>query len=182
MTGARLPGCSRSRTARAVRPGSPAVLCGHGFSLIEVTIALSVAGFCLLAILGLLQTGVTSQRATTEQTAATGIASMVFADLVSAAGTNPTPRLQIDLTNSASSPQTIFFSDGGKPTGTVGAAATAESRYRASLDVRPPVAGTKAATGVRILITWPAVADASPAQWPTKFAGAVETWTALDRN
>lgn len=62
-----------------------------GFSLIEVTIALSVAAFCLLAILGLLQTGVTTQRATTEQTAATSIATMIFSDLSAAAGTNATP-------------------------------------------------------------------------------------------
>ena len=147
-----------------------------GFSLIEVTIALSVAGFCLLAILGLLQTGVTTQRATTEQTAATGIATMVFADLVSAAGTNLSPRFQINLTNS-SSPQTVFISENGTTNSSAGGA-----RYRASLDVRPPASGAKAATGVRILITWPAVADPLPAQWPSKYSGAVDTWTALDRN
>ena len=179
MTGARLLRCSRGRMARAVRPWNPA---DPGFSLIEVTIALSVAGFCLLAILGLLQTGVTSQRATTDQTAATGIISMIFADLLSSAGTNPTPRFQINLTNSGASPQTVFFSDGGKPTGAVGSPATGDSRFRASLDVIPPAAGTRAATGVRILITWPAAADSSATQWPTKFAGSVETWTALDRN
>jgi len=154
-----------------------------GFSLIEVTIALSVAAFCLLAILGLLQTGVTTQRATTEQTAATSIATMIFSDLSAAAGTNATPRFQINLTPSAASPQTLFFSEGGKPTGLVGAPATSASRYRASLDVRAPAsASVKSATGVRILITWPAVTDPSPTQWPTKYAGAVETWTALDRN
>ena len=168
------------RALRVLR-GEPSPDLSSAFSLIEVTIALSVAGFCLLAILGLLQTGVTSQRATTEQTAATGIISMIYADLVSAAGTNASPRLQINLTNAAS-PQTVFFNEGGKQTGAVGAAAAGDSRYRASLDIRPPASGTKAATGVRILVTWPAVADPSPGQWPAKYAGAVETWTAIDRN
>ena len=148
----------------------------RAFSLIEVTIALSVAGFCLLAILGLLQTGVTTQRATTEQTAATGIATMIFADLVSAAGTNPSPRFQINLTN-ATSPQTVFISENGATNGSA-----ANARYRASLEVRPSSPGTKSPTSVRILITWPAVADPLPGQWPTKYSGAVETWTALDRN
>lgn len=153
----------------------------RGFSLIEVTIALSVAAFCLLAILGLLQTGITSQRATVEQTAATGIASMIFSDL-SAGGTNKTARFQFALTNTAAGPQTVYFDDGGKPTGVVDSAATASSRYRASVEVRAPAAGTVAMTPVRILVTWPAAADPSASQWPSKFSGSVETWTALDRN
>ena len=173
ITDDRLLVCSRKFPARwpKIIPHFPSA-----FSLIEVTIALSVAGFCLLAILGLLQTGVTTQRATTEQTAATGLATMIFADLVSAAGTNPSPRFQINLANS-SSPQTVFISENGTTNGSA-----AGARYRASLDVRPPAAGTKSATGVRILITWPAQADPSSNQWPSKYSGAVETWTALDRN
>lgn len=157
------------------------VMWPRGFSLIEVTIALSVAAFCLLAILGLLQTGITSQRATVEQTAATGIASMIFSDL-SAGGTNTTARFGIALSNSAGNVQTLYFDDGGKTTGTIGSAPTQTSRYRASLEVRPPGAGTVAVTPVRILVTWPAAADPVPGQWPAKFTGSVETWTALDRN
>jgi uncharacterized protein (TIGR02598 family) len=152
-----------------------------GFSLIEVTIALSVAAFCLLAILGLLQTGITSQRATVEQTAATGIASIIFSDL-SAGGTNTTARFKLDLTNVAGNLQTLYFDEAGKPTGLIGSAAAADSRYRASVEVRPPASGTVGVTPVRILVTWPAVADPVATQWPSKFSGAVETWTALDRN
>jgi uncharacterized protein (TIGR02598 family) len=95
-----------------------------GFSLIEVTIALSVAAFCLLAILGLLQTGITSQKATVEQTAATGIASLIFSDL-SAGGTNTTARFQINLTNVAGNLQTLYFDESGRPTGPIGSGAAA---------------------------------------------------------
>ena len=151
-----------------------------GFSLIEVTIALSVAAFCLLAILGLLQTGITSQKATVEQTAATGIASMIFSDL-SAGGTTNTARFKLDLASVAGNLQTLYFDESGKPTGLVGSAAAADSRYRASVEVRPPASGV-AVTPVRILVTWPAAADPVPSQWPAKFSGSVETWTALDRN
>lgn len=151
---------------------------GRGFSLIEVTLALSVAAFCLVAILGLLQTGLTAQRATTEQTAATGIVSMIFSDLLAAEGTNRSPKFQIELVSPSVTPQTLFFAEGGQHTTSL----SSDSRYRASLDVRPPTGNSQAATSVRILVTWPAAADPSPTEWPSKHAGSVETWTSLARN
>lgn len=141
-----------------------------------------MAAFALIAILGLLQTGLTSQKATTEQTAATGIATMIYSDLTAASGTSTSPRFQINLSSTPPSPQTLYFSETGKPTGAIGSAAAATSRYRASIDIQSPAAGTKAPTGVRILVTWPAAADPQPSQWPAKQAGSVDTWTALDRN
>lgn len=152
-----------------------------GFSLIEVTIALSVAAIVLLAILGLLQTGLTSQRATIEQTAATSLTTMIYSDILAGAGTNVSPRFKIDLASSTS-PQTIYFNEAGKATGTIGTASTADSRYRVSLAVNPPASGAKGATGVRILVTWPAAADAVPGQWPARQTGSLDTWTAVDRN
>lgn len=150
-----------------------------GFSLIEVTIALSVAAFCLLAILGVLQTGIMSQRATVEQTAATGIATQIDADL--AAGTNSTTaRFHLNLTNGIL--QTLYFDEAGRPTGEVGSAAGADARYRASVTVRPPAAGKVEATKVHFLVTWPAAADPVPTQNPTRYSGSVEAWTARARN
>src|SRR6058998_3892626 len=53
----------------------------HAFSLVEVTLALGVAAFCLIAVFGLMPIGVqTSQRATS-QTAAASIIADVVADL-----------------------------------------------------------------------------------------------------
>jgi len=152
------------------------------FSLIEVTIALSVAAIALLAILGLMQVGLTSQRATIEQTAATSIATMIYSDLTAAAGASNSPRFRIDLSSAAASPQTLYFSDGVTPTGLIGSGPTSASRYRATIDVRPPASAGKAPTGVRIFVSWPAAADPLPSQWPSKQAGAVDIWSALDRN
>jgi Tfp pilus assembly protein PilV len=51
------------------------------FSLVEVTIALGVAGFCLIAILGLLPAGLNTNQNSVRQTTANGILSSIVADL-----------------------------------------------------------------------------------------------------
>jgi type II secretory pathway pseudopilin PulG len=53
----------------------------HAFSLVEVTLALGVAAFCLLAVFGLMPIGVRTNRNTTSQTAAANIMAAVIADL-----------------------------------------------------------------------------------------------------
>ena len=51
------------------------------FSLVEVTLALGVAAFCLIAVFGLMPIGVQTNRNATSQTAATNIMASVVADL-----------------------------------------------------------------------------------------------------
>ena len=140
------------------------------FSLVEVTLALGVAGFCLLAILGLLQTGLTSEKVTVGQTAAAGILSAVYSDLASTPSTNTTSTnfsIALNTTNA----QTVYFSEAGW-TNKVGQAAATDSRYRLSV-----FESTNASpTPVRILVTWPAAAD------PTNASGSAEVVTALNRN
>src|SRR5437016_10444445 len=53
----------------------------HAFSLVEVTLAIGVAAFCLLAVFGLMPVGVQTNRNATSQTAATNILAAVVADL-----------------------------------------------------------------------------------------------------
>ncbi len=57
-----------------------------GFSLVEVALALGVIGFALLAIIGLLGSGVDSNRISIEETRAAAILTMLDADL---RNTNP---------------------------------------------------------------------------------------------
>src|SRR5262249_20906853 len=52
-----------------------------GFSLVEVTLALGIAAFCLLAVFGLMPVGVETTRNATSQTAATNIMAAVVSDL-----------------------------------------------------------------------------------------------------
>jgi len=51
------------------------------FSLVELTLALGVAAFCLIAVLGLVPVGVQTNRNATSQTTATNILSSVVSDM-----------------------------------------------------------------------------------------------------
>src|SRR5438105_9667881 len=51
------------------------------FSLVEVTLALGIAAFCLIAVFGLMPVGVQTNRNATSQTAATSLMAAVVSDL-----------------------------------------------------------------------------------------------------
>ena len=147
------------------------------FSLVEVCIAMGLAAFCLVAILGLLPTGISTDQATVEQTAASGIASAIVADLrstplSSAKSTN----YGINIPGTSGIYQQIKLGDDGSLI-----TSSAQPRYLAYVTVTSPAAGTKAVTPVSILITWPAAADLNNNP-PKNFAGSYEVTTALDRN
>src|SRR5947207_4776009 len=63
----------------------------HAFSLVEVTLAIGVAAFCLLAVFGLMPIGVQTNRNATSQTRATNILSSAVSDLRNAPVPRPTP-------------------------------------------------------------------------------------------
>lgn len=156
----------------------------RAFSLVEVTIALGVAGFCLLAIVGLLQSGLTSERSTVDQTFATGVLADIYDDLrATPSGSNVSSDLKIDLSGSQGTPQVLFFSGTGYPTGAKGSAATSDSRFRAGVQVDPITnsLGTNAVRA-RIFVSWPAATDPSASGWPQKQSGSVELVTELPRS
>jgi uncharacterized protein (TIGR02598 family) len=154
----------------------------RGFSLVEISIALGVAAFCLLAIVGLLQTGLASEQATVGKTAAWGILSSVSADLLATSPTNAVSAAYGISFSNSSAPQTVFFTKNGVPTGSLGDAPTPESYFRASVGLQPPGATSTAPTLARLLVTWPAAVDPLPGTWPSKASGSVEVITALRRN
>jgi len=61
----------------------------NGFSLVEVALAIAIAVFCLVTIMGLLPVGLTSGQATAGETAANGILNEVLADLRATGPTIP---------------------------------------------------------------------------------------------
>jgi hypothetical protein len=158
------------------------------FSLVEVTLALGVATFCLVGVIGLLPVGITSNRTSINQTAAAGIAKTITADLrASAAANKITPlgeshAFKIPLPFNGTN--TVFLGDSGELSGSANqdASPTAipKPRYRATIYFT--AAARTNATVTRILITWPALADPTAASPPSKYAGSLEAVTALDLN
>ena len=157
------------------------------FSLVEVALALGIAGFCLVAVVGLLPVGINSNQAAFSQTAAASILSHVLADLRATPATVP-PGIAItsaqyaipipaDTAGGASTTKTLYFGDSAQQFSFAPQAAT--SRYRLTVTF-PPAAGDRAATFVTLLVSWPAAPD--PASPTAALAGRVQVFGALNRN
>lgn len=155
------------------------------FSLVEVTLALGVAAFCLLALFGLLPIGVKADRQAIAQSTATDILSSVYSDLKATPVTSNCQRscgvseqFKIDFAGPKppAKSQTLYFDGNGILTTDTSTSNPAVYRLTISL----PDNGTatnKGATFVDLKLTWPALVD--PAVTP---ADGVETLAAFDRN
>jgi uncharacterized protein (TIGR02598 family) len=160
----------------------------EAFSLVEVVVALGIATFCLLALLGLLSVGSINNSSSLDQTTATSLAEAVVSDLRTVhAGDAKTVRYGIPIPPSTASTvaHTLFFDDEGSLSGSVDENAsptrTPTPRYRATITFNPP-SGGKTAMPVRILITWPALADMNATASPVNFIGSFDTVMGLDLN
>lgn len=147
------------------------------FSLVEVTVALGVTAFCLIAIFGLLPVGLRNNQAATEQTAANGILSAVSVDLRATPLTSSTSSLySIPLPSNpvppVSSATILYFSSSGNFAATM----QADSRYRLTVNFLPNGPNAKAATFVNLQLSWPAAVP------PPQSSGCVRMFLALDRN
>ena len=144
----------------------------RGFSLVEVTLAIGVAAFCLIVMLGLLPAGLNANRDGAEQTVATGLVAAVAADLRSSAAQGSRFGFQ-----KGAALQTQFVAEDGAVSSTLVSGGSAPSRYRVT--IQRGTAGGLAAVPLRIIVSWPAAADPVPTDWPAKFSGSVEVVTAL---
>jgi type II secretory pathway pseudopilin PulG len=164
------------------------------FSLVEVTLALGVAAFALVAIFGLLPVGLNSNLASINQTAAASLATRISADLkkaqtVGTVLTSPFYQIPIPKTGAATIMRTVFLRLDGSvaqsSTPTVvdkDADVTQNPRYRVTVNFYPPAIGARTATMARLLITWPAIVDKTAATAPKNYSGSFETVIALDLN
>jgi type II secretory pathway pseudopilin PulG len=159
---------------------------GAAFSLVEVTFALGIAAFCLIAVFGLMPVGVQTNRNATSQTAATNIITTVVADIRATPKTTASSatsaqfgiNIPTDPTSPADPPpcsgtQTFYLNREGQ-------VVTIDARYRVVITfIRNPTAtATTRATYARLKVSWPALAD------PCTItpSGSVEMFTAFDRN
>jgi uncharacterized protein (TIGR02598 family) len=151
------------------------------FSLIELTLALGVAAFCLLAVFGLMPIGVQTNRNATSQTAATNIIALVVADL------RATPKTALNsqlFCVTFGTPRPLFFDSQGQcsadlagliPCSCIAGNVTLQTRYRVNVTFPP---STGSLTYANVKVTWPAAVDPTT----TTPTGSVEMFAALDRN
>jgi uncharacterized protein (TIGR02598 family) len=142
------------------------------FSLVEVTLAIGIAAFCLIAVFGLMPVGVQTNRNATSQTAATNIIAAVVADLRATPKTNATST-QFGI-SFGTNPPPLYFDGSGQFATSLGT----NSRYRLSVTWN-----TSNLTGscspalpcADLKVTWPAAATLANA------IGSAEMFAAFDR-
>ncbi len=147
------------------------------FSLVEVTLALGVAAFCLVAVLGLLPTSLKTQQASIQQTTANSIISQIFSDL--RADLRLPPGLASHETDGGfqpplhghwlerRAPDTLYFTQEGKPVNS--GQDTAVFKATITYNQLSPTGNTSLAS---ITVSWPA--QGVP-------AGSVTTLVAVNR-
>ena len=148
------------------------------FSLVEVTLALGVAAFCLIAVLGLLPVGLKTQQTSISQTAANALITEIVADLRASfrkPGNNNSSQFGLELKKLPPgqarkyTPDPLYFAiDGTQQNGSAGAVYRATITYFSTTDATSTLAN--------ITISWPATqADL------TKVAGSAEVLAVIDR-
>jgi uncharacterized protein (TIGR02598 family) len=136
------------------------------FSLVEVTLALGVAAFCLIAVFGLMPVGVQTNRNASSQTAATNVIAGVVADL---RATPTTSAISSQFAITFGTAKTLYFDGAGQAATSLGA----DSRYQVNITFPSSPTGLRYAN---VRVTWPAAAN------PTNPSGSVEMFAAFDRN
>ena len=163
------------------------------FSLVEVTLALGVAAFALLAIMGMLPMSLKTQQASIQQTTANTIISQIFSDLRAdvrlppgqaskACPDPPDPNqpCQWDQLHghwrNVATPDTLYFTNEAKQTGTINGSPPQDAVFRAKITYRfPPTETTSLAD---ITVSWPAQVDPDQGGTPT---GSATSLIAVNR-
>ena len=163
------------------------------FSLVEVTLALGVAAIALLAILGLVPTGLQTQQTSIQQTTANQIISTIFSALradvrlppgqaskVCPDPPDPNQPCQWDQLHGhwrdRAVPDTLYFTKEAKQTGTINGSPPADAVFRAKITYRFPPSETTSLAD--ITVSWPAQVDPATGGVP---AGTVTTLVAVNR-
>jgi Tfp pilus assembly protein PilV len=151
------------------------------FSLVEVTLALGIAAFCLIAVFGLVPIAVQTNRNATSQTAATNIMAAVVADLRATPKANTTSaQFCIPFATSGTSAPLYFDGAGQCSTDLAGSTSPCGSPWAPSLNTRYQLNitwyGSIAVPYADVKVMWPAAAT------PANASGSAEMFTAFDRN
>jgi type II secretory pathway pseudopilin PulG len=161
------------------------------FSLVEITFALGVAAFALLAILGMLPVGLKTQQTSIQQTTANQIISTIFSAL--RADVRLPPGLESKVCpdddtepcewrnlhgnwRNRAAPDTMYFTNEAKQTGNINGSPPPDAVFRATITYRFPPSDTTSLAD--ITVSWPAQVDPSSDVVP---AGSVTAFVAVNR-
>ena len=155
---------------------------GHlasAFSLVEVTLALGIAAFCLIAVFGLMPVGMQTNRNAKSQTRATNLMAAVMADLRATPRTK-TQSLQLCIPLSGTT--TVYFDSEGRCSSDLAGSTSCcggsnwapalQTRYQLNVTFPP---STGKLTYADLKVSWPAAAT------PANASGSVEMFAAFDR-
>jgi hypothetical protein len=166
------------------------------FSLVELTLALGLAAFCLLTVFALVPIAVLTNRNSTSETAAANIVALTVADLRAATTasfmigiiipTDPTSLPQFSPPNfvpcsngqTSNTSQVRYFDAQGFVTASISSSPPSLYRLIVTFVKNTAATATTGAMYVNVKVTWPAAIDPC-AVTPN---GSVETFAALDRN
>lgn len=163
------------------------------FSLVEVTLALGVAAFALLAIMGMLPTGLKTQQGSIQQTTANQIISQIYSVLRADISLPPGQANKIcpdppdpsepcnwsDLHGhwrDVATPDTMYFTNEGRQTGNLNGNPPGDAVFRAKITYRFPPSDTTSLAD--IAVSWPA--QVNPATGGVA-AGSVSALVAVNR-
>ena len=155
------------------------------FSLVEVTLALGVAAFALLAIMGMLPMSLKTQQASIQQTTANQIISQIFSDLRADLILPPGQYRHLEEDSGYSlhghwagmlTPDTLYFTQQAKWLQT-GGNPPADAVFRAKITYNP-LPPTQTTSLANIIVSWPAKVDPSAGGVP---AGSVTALLAVNR-
>jgi hypothetical protein len=154
------------------------------FSLVEITLALGVAAFCLITVLGLVPIALKTQQASIQQTTADQILSQQAADL--RASVRYPPGLSQQLNDQqkilrghwaeVGQPDTLYYTNEGTQTGGLTPATVpADAVFRLTLTYLSPPVETTALANIKV--SWPAQVDPATGT----LGGSVQTFIAINR-
>ena len=167
--------------------------CHYGFSLVEVTLALGITSFCILAVLGLLPSGTKLSRDAAQSTKANLVAAQVMNFLRADVRLPPGQASKAqgswaDLHGhwaQVARPDSLYFTNEVKQTGNVVSSpgnVPADAAFVANMKyLAPPTVTTSVC---RITVAWPAAGAPVLANGDldlTKVAGSIELFVTVNR-
>ena len=150
------------------------------FSLVELTLAIGIIAFCLLALIALLPVAAKTNRTAVQQTTANSILTAIINDFHSTqkgAG-NSSKQYKALFPNGSQRTGYLYFSNEGS-TGQKSDQPTSATTFYATITYMDPPAGSgsKTATLFNVKVSWPYRGNTSGTP-----EGSVETFLSLDRN